>query len=344
MKTLCCLFFLCIILFSCSKEPVPDQEDLQEDKISVKKHDTIPYEYFYSIDFDENNDLWMQTMIEDTSVHLPPYSSYLPMKSLLIKYDGEIYTVYDGLLFAEMFFDANDNLWLHSGSQLMTFDRYENQIEVHYMVEDEESYIEQVYLDSQNNIWIEGSKNIGLLKQTKDGWEKQFSPTEYYKLHIDKNGDTYFSTLGNNVLKYSEGQAQVVGEESWTDHFILERRGLLTDDNNRLWVSAVGSNSLKISLAVFEDGEWKANNPPIDKEEEIHSLETMFLDKKGRLWVQNNKILNNKIEGNALFVLDHESWSQYEHITDDHIYDYAFDKNDNLWLSTYEKGIIKIDF
>jgi hypothetical protein len=60
--------------------------------------------------------------------------------------------------------------------------------------------------------------------------------------------------------------------------------------------------------------------------------------------VPNSKILNNKIEGNALFVFDNETWSLYEHITDDDIYDYAFDKNDNLWLTTYKKGIIKIDF
>jgi ligand-binding sensor domain-containing protein len=243
-----------------------------------------------------------------------------------------------------MFFDADENLWLYTGSQLMTFNPLENTIEVHYEVEDEESYIKKVYLDSQNNIWIEGSKDIGLLRQTKDGWEKQPSPTEYYNMHIDKNGDTYFATLENTILKYSNGIVQVVGQESWIHHFIIQRRGLLSDDKNRLWVSAAGSDSLKISLAVFENGEWKANNPPFINENERHSLETMFLDKKGRLWVQNSIISNHKIEGNALFVLENEAWFLYEDITNDHIYDYAFDRNDNLWLTTYKKGIIKLDF
>lgn len=334
------------LLISCKKENLKDLNESQPEanEISITQSSSIPYTYFYAIDFDRDNNLWMNTIIIDTSIYVPPASSYLPMKSLLICFDGEIYTIYDGLAFKEMFFDVNDNLWLYNGSQLMTFNKYENKFEVHYTVQDEESYIEKVYLDSKNKIWIEGSKNIGLLMQTKDGWKKQFTPSEYYKMHIDKNGDTYFSTLKNNVLKYSDGNEKVVGEETWKDNFLLDRRGLLTDDNNRLWVSVASSDSSKMSLAVFEEEKWEAKNPPIGNEEEIHSLETMFLDKKGRLWVQNNIIVDIKIVGNALFVLQNETWFQYEDIINDHIYDYAFDRNDNLWLTTYKKGIIKVDF
>jgi hypothetical protein len=55
MKILSCLFFLSVILFSCNEELVPVNGDLQEPEIIFTENDTIPYEYFYSIDFDKNN-------------------------------------------------------------------------------------------------------------------------------------------------------------------------------------------------------------------------------------------------------------------------------------------------
>lgn len=345
IKTSICIFTVSAIFLSCSKDNLPNSEDELDHEITITEYDTLPYKYFYSIDFDKNNDLWLQTIIEDKSVNVPTYSSYLPLKSLLIKQEGEKYIIYDGLAFIDFFFESGNNLWMYNSSVLMTFDETTKKSEVRFKVAHQESNIEKVHLDSKDNIWIEGSKNLGILKQNGNNWEKQYSPSDFDIFHIDKNGDTYFATNKTIVLKYKDGEAKVLGQSSSEGLFRFKISCIHTDASNQVWVGLRRIPGTSNLLAVFND-DWVLENP----EMEIESIENsevvfMFNDNAGRLWVVINIISKSSVSGNICFVRDGNSWSRFDGIeTDDLIWDYAFDKSDNLWFSTYKKGIFKVDF
>ena len=151
------------------------------------------------------------------------------------------------------------------------------------------------------------------------------------------------------ILKHSDGETKVVGQKAREDLFLYKSSNLCTDASDRLWVGvACGMlcDSWGKTLLVFEDDEWKINNPEIENGKETNQeIGFMFLDKKNRLWVVTNWIEKSSLVGNSFYVWGNNSWSQYKDVdSNDTIWDFAFDKNNDLWFSTQKKGVFKVTF
>ncbi len=341
-------FLLFSFLFSfCSEE---NFNDIQKKDYHITKTVSlsVPYTHFQSFDFDKDNNLWMLTTIADTSVILPPYSSYLPVKQLLIMYDGQNYFTYDGLPgIRDFFIDSNNNLWIYNSKRVSIFDKIKN-IGSKYIIDEEGAQIEKVHVDSENQIWIEGNRKLGLLKYNGIKWKKQYCPDNYTAFCIASNGETYFATRDKVVIKYNFNEPKVLGLKRREDLFKSLVRGIQVDELNRVWAGIhcnYQCKDLNAVLLTFVEGQWICNNPVDQNGNEIlQGIEFMLIDKKGKLWIESRASSNMPEQLNVLSYLDGNEWHQFQtYKKRETVVDYAYDVYDNLWFLFAEQGIVRMN-
>jgi len=213
--------------------------------------------------------------------------------------------------------------------------------------------IKALYVDSENELWV-GTINGGLNKfdREKNGFIR-FVPSKSAEnissLNIsaiveDKQGDIWIGTIGNGVNRYNKKTGkfkQYDLEKHDPDHRINSNvNKLFCDAEGNIWVGLNQSEVFKID-PVSEKITFFGLSRSNEGYSEVGSI-------KGIAQLKNGTILISSWSGN-LYQLNPATDNQIKLFVNRRFFDGNFltdivvDSNDNIWISTWEKGLYKTD-
>lgn len=311
--------------------------------------DSMPGSFFGNIALDSKGGLWLQTSEIDTSVHLPPYSSYLPVRSYLSRFYDNSYEIYDDRFKGakEMIIDKKDRLWFISNNRLF-FLNDNNYYDV-YLGDDESGYFEWITTDRQNNIWA-GGWNTPLLKITLD---------PKIKINVLSGNSTSLNSsagcFDNNNNLWIIMSPQDIGRRdtsgNWTvynpDNSSLPYQAfwcIISDKDNNIW-AGTGFPDSAINLMKFNGANWESVTIKDDNGEPVYGTVRHLYYANGKIWIVTEFTKNSAFDSNYLITFDGNVWNRiYDVPSDDGISDIEFDLTHKIaWIATWNKGLFTIN-
>lgn len=329
-------------LFSCEKENLIDQ---------IVDFKDMPGQYIMEMEIDNNNIFYFATSERDTSVEVPNWASYIPLKAYLSKREtetGKFEILDDDFIFVdEMLFDKNNNLWARNTKTIYMKDgeTYKEIIDL----SDTVGLFMFMAVDNENNIWA-GGLSTGLYKIDSNLDIKKFTPENsplprysMTNIHIDKNNNIWLAVWNNqgvlkiekdNWINYNSNNSNITSQNIWC---------LVTDKDNNLWIGT-GHDDKQISLMRFDGEQWETINPRNNKNEIITGTVRKLFADENKIYVVSEEVKNMTFSSNELLTFDGVSWNKINDLPeDDGIADLIIDNfRQKVWIRTLNKGIFKI--
>lgn len=339
MKKFIFLTILIISILSCSKEE------------NSKPHlfpDNLPGKFFGKIASDSQGNVWFETSEIDTTVHLPSYSSSIPIRTYLTKFHDNIYEVYDDKFIGakDMITDKYDNLWFISNNKIY---RQENNKYVElYKIDSETGYFEWITTDQKKNIWVGGWK-APLLKITLDSKIKinnvshNSSAANTSAGCFDKNNNLWvilshqeigtMDTLGRWTV-YNPDNSQLPYQSCWS---------ITSDKDNNIWVGT-GFIDPGINLMKFDGTGWASVTIKDDKGNPVYGTVRQLYSDNKKIWIVPELAKNGAFDSNYLITFDGSAWNRIYNVpSDDGISDIAFDvTGQRALIGTWNKGLFEV--
>jgi signal transduction histidine kinase/ligand-binding sensor domain-containing protein/DNA-binding NarL/FixJ family response regulator len=251
--------------------------------------------------------------------------------------------------------DDNNRLWIGTQNNgLYQYDRKEKKLEF-YELPESGRHIRSIYQDSFRRIWIGTSKGCYIYNETLNHLDPINYPEGLIENSIgiiteDQNGKIWIGTelflMNFSVRSFSLSEKfsfRIIAHgESSSRLSCPSINSLFADQDNNMWIGTAwgGLNMLKGSSTKFKlikhDSE-SANSLPNSPINAIAS------DKSGNLYLAT--MGTGKV---GLCALNSESGEVKELAVDKKFQGYVyqsmlFDSQSNLWVGTYNKGLLKID-
>jgi hypothetical protein len=336
MKKFIISSLLVISVLSCEKAEI-----LKPGKIS----DDMPGKFIGDMALDSEGGLWLMTSETDTTIHLPPYSSYLPVRVYLSRFYENKYEIIDdrfkGAL--KMIFDRNDRLWFINSKTLYYLN--DNKYVELYKLPDDKGLFEWIAIDQNNNIWVGGYSP--LLKVTVDPEIKveQISITSNSTAGcFDSNNNLWLALWDNGIGKrdnsgnwtfYNPSNSSLTYQNVWC---------LTSDRDNNIW-AGTGWNDNTVSLMKFDGANWQPVTVKDDKGNTVTGTVRKLYSDNSRLWIVSEQAVNNAFYSNYLITFNGNNWNRiYSIPSDDGIADIEIDvAGKKAWVGTWNNGCFNLD-
>ncbi len=179
--------------------------------------------------------------------------------------------------------------------------------------------------DREGNFWLATTTGLRRLRQklittlsVKDG----LNSNEIYPLLETTNGDIFIGSV-KGVNRYADGKITDLGLNYSAD-FPLYMRGLWEDDQARVWLGYQGEGG-------FGRFETPSSIRRIGKNDNPNGVTDFDSDREGNIWIAT--------EGGLYKYKDDQEIAHYttkDGLQNDKIITIHFDRNDNLWLGTFD--------
>jgi len=252
--------------------------------------------------------------------------------------------------------DSKDYLWIGTENGVKRFDRKHNKM-IHYKPGHSRGnllgeYVQAIIEDPDGNIWI-GTLGGGLNKHNPDGsfehftWPAMKGSDYVMSLCEDGNGRLWVGTMGDGLLRFD------VTEKKF-DRYMYDPDvprslsnnivpAILVDKSNTLWVGTEGGGLNKLELEKSQDPsrEFTHFRHDVSRAQSISNDRVYALceDRNGRLWVATGDGLDLYDRGQQTF----EHILSNGHSFTGQILGIVEDGRGNLWLSTMQNGLYKLD-
>lgn len=339
MNRIYLLLLIILGTLSCSKE---------EFLTPYTSNDGMPGKFFGKIALDSKGGLWLQTSEIDTTVKVPSYSSYLPIRSYLSRLFNDSYEIYDDRFkgAGEMIIDKYDRLWFISNNKLFYLNN--NKYDDIYEGSNESGYFEWISTDKNNNIWA-GGWNVPLLEINVD---------PKVKVNILSDNSTSLNSsagcFDNNNNLWLILSPQNIGRRAttgnWTfynpDNSSLPYQAfwcITADEDNNIW-AGTGYPDSEINLMKFNGTTWESVTVMDDKGMPVHGTVRQIYSAFGKIWIVTEFTKNSAFDSNYLITFDGKTWNRIYNVpSDDGISDIEFDLiNNKAWIATWNKGLFTI--
>jgi ligand-binding sensor domain-containing protein len=322
------LFFVsCEKHYSINRYAVPD-DNYPANSIAVIES-FYPEDYISTLEsvivqdfvFDSNNTMWVLT-----NMGLIKKDASEVSNSFLISYLGLGHSAYSITL------DHSDNLWINTSKGILLYEQVEDRF-THYSVENNNlptNYTSKVYCDENSKLYF--SCYAGVFKfennqwvldenfpQNLEGFDFMAIQINISKPSITKKDGFLWILMHSGVLKYKNDSTYEYFESS---NFFFPT-GIYTDNQNRIWIDAGTKTNM------FDGENWH------------------FFTIGNNLVVNEKYILLNKfgVPNGIDFFINNE-WKNLisdKYFTLQSFRDAGLDKDQNLWLSSSNGGIHRIN-
>ena len=343
-----------VSLFSCDKNSSSNGEkdsssNGEKDLNPPFSQQSMPGKYVGNITVDSKGGLWLQTNEIDTTDQMPPWSSYIPMRSYLSRFFDKSFEVYDNKFMGagDMIVDKYDRLWFISNNKVFYLDN--NKFNEVYKGSDDQGYFEWITTDRQNNIWAAGY-NVPLMKITL-GSEIKLNILSDTQISLNSPAGCFDNDNNLWLIMYPQNIGRRDTSGNWTfynpDNSSLPYQAfwcITADNESHIWVGTGYSNPA-INLMKFNGANWESvtirdDNGSIDTGTVRH-----LYNAGGRIWIVTELAENAAFAGNYLITFDGTSWKRINEIpSDDGISDIAFDLTARkVWIASWNKGLLKVN-
>jgi ligand-binding sensor domain-containing protein len=299
---------------------------------------------------DSEGGLWLITSEIDTTIHLPAYSSYLPIRAYLSRFYEDKYQVVDdrfrGAL--KMIFDKSDRLWFINSKKLFYLD--DNRYVELFELPDDKGLFEWITIDPDNNIWA-GGMSTPLLKITTvpeikvDQITNASIPTvNSTAACVDKDNNLWLTLWDNGIGKRDESENWTIYSPSNSSLPTYQNFWCLTSDKeNNIW-AGTGWNDNSINLMKFDGTNWQPVTIRDDMGNAITGTVRKLYSDNSRIWIVSEKAVNNAFDSNFLITFDGMAWNRiYDIPSDDGIADVEIDPSGNkAWVATWNNGCFEL--
>jgi len=329
---------LILALISCKNEAIS--------KIDFESIKTVNNAFISDFAIDSNNHLYYVTSEFDTTIAVPLYSSFIPMKYKLIKQespDGAVEIMdHDFLNADEILFDVDNALWVRTRDGIIkkTGDKYQ-------MVY--EGNMNFIAADGKNNIWA-GGFNTGLIKIDRDLNISQFTvdnsaitTNSITAIHIDKNDGVWVSLWDNQgILKvdngnftiYNSNNSTITSQDIWC---------IVSDKNDNIWIGT-GHDNDEISLMKFDGVNWIIQNPEYKGKMVKGTVRKLCAD-GDKIYVVSVKYEKDAFRANSLLTFDGISWEKLNIVPEEiPVVDIVMDYYRKIvWINSNRSGLYKME-
>jgi len=275
----------------------------------------LPCNYIYAIEVDKKKSVWFGTykgLIKQDRGNWTLYDS--SNSGLVTTYHNniEIHALESDSIIENLWigFKGKPLLFKYDGQNWLKFDSSNSPFT--------DGFINCLRIDVNNNLWIGAGLKYGLVKF--DGINWNIYNTQNTNLTSNVVSDIEFDRNGN----------------LW-----LALRYIAYKNNDGQWIVYEGG------LAKFDGNTWIVFNK-YNSGLPYNNVKSMAFDSSGILWISTWHTQAIGIEyGGGLTKYDGNNWTTYNiynsPLTSNTIFDIKIDKNNYLWLSTCEGGLVKYD-
>jgi hypothetical protein len=339
MKKILFLVIVIILNLSCSKD---------ENQLHRKSQDGLPGKYFGKIAFDSKGKLWLETSEIDTTVHLPSYSSSIPIRIYLSSFWDNSYEVYDDRFMGakEIVTDKYDRLWFITRNKvyLLDNDKYVNI----YEIDGTDGYFEWIKPDQEMNLWVGGWK-APLLKISLDpnikisNLSNNSTAANTSAGCFDKNNNLWVILSTANIGSmdvsggwriYSPDNSSLPYQTFWC---------ITADKDNNIW-AGTGFPGTGVNLVKFNGSFWEPVTIKDENGTPIHGTVRQLYSDNKRLWIVVEYTNANMFSNNFIVTFDGVSWRKINEVpSDDGITDIEFDyTTQKACVATMNKGLFEV--
>jgi ligand-binding sensor domain-containing protein/two-component sensor histidine kinase len=268
-----------------------------------------------------------------------------PSSAYTVDYIFKQLTVTDGLSQSTVFATIQDSrgyMWFGTINGLNRYDGYEFKVYNNNSTDStsiSDNFISALFEDDENYIWV-GTTNGFLNKfNRKTETFKRYHVNDYFDLIDVPEMDFY-----EYPLAFSRNQGNTI-------------TSIKQDANGYLWIGTWGNGLIRFDQK-HENGihyYHKSNDPLTLSHNRISDI---CIDKKNNIWVATfggglNRIviedhtdsLSKLTENAAVRFVHYEHKQEYKSsLSDNKIITLFEDRNENLWIGTYDGGLNKLDF
>jgi ligand-binding sensor domain-containing protein/signal transduction histidine kinase/DNA-binding response OmpR family regulator len=202
-----------------------------------------------------------------------------------------------------------------------------------------EGHIDEIFKDKDGNMWLlNRGKGLDVYYPSKNSFMANYHQTnkngymDFGKtLFVDSNGDFWFGTFGNGLVKYDSnlrkekrfsrdgnGKQYLTGNFIWTIH---------EDDNKRLWIGTDNG----ISIYNLREGRFTTS---ITKENTSLTHDIIYdvlIDSRGSAWIATQEGLDklDTLTGNIQHITEEQGLCHYKVST---LFE---DSKKNIWMGTF---------
>lgn len=338
----CFLFLLIFIsILSCTKEDNPKLHLFPEN---------LPGKYIGAIALDSKGGLWIITSEIDTTIKLPPYSSFMPMRNYLTRVYDNTYEVYDDRFVGaeKMIFDKNDRLWFYSYKKLYCF--IENRPVEQYKLPDDIGLFTWITADRDKNIWA-GGLSAPLLKITADNKIKINLITNPLKPLTSSTSACFDQDNSLWICLWDNSLAKMTSQGLWT-YYNPENSSLpyqnfwciASDKDNNIW-AGTGWNNESVNLLRYDGRKWEQITIKDDKGNTIYGTVRQLYCDNNKIWIVSETAVNAALDKTYLITFDGSKWNRIYNVPlNDGIRGIVIDlSRREAWVATLNNGILELD-
>jgi ligand-binding sensor domain-containing protein len=341
MKKYVILVIFIVLNIACEKTEISRSGFISEN---------LPGQFIGDMALDSEGGLWLMTSEIDTTIHLPMFSSSLPVRAYLTSYHDNIYEVIDDRFIGaeKMVFDKNDRLWFLTAKKV--FYSNGNEYVEAYKLPDNNGLFRWITTDLDKNIWI-GGLNTPLLKITVSPEIKidqiasaSLPTTNSTACHIDKNNNLWLAIWDNGIGKL-DNMGKWTIFNSYNSSLTFQNIWCITSDkNNNIWVGT-GWQNTAVNLMKFDGTKWEAITIRDDKGNTITGTVRKLYSDDNKIWIVSETSVNNAFDSSYLITWDGIKWNRiYDVPADDGLADIELDlAGKKAWIGTLNKGCIELD-
>lgn len=345
MKKIIFFTIILISLFSC--DAFRDENDNASDKLTGKFiSDNFPGKYLEAMTLDSKENLWLSTSEIDTSIHLPSFSSSLPIKHYLSRFSTDAFEILDNNFVGakKMTIDKNDKLWFITSNTVYCFND-QKPVEIFKLSTDMGSF-NWITSDQNNDIWACGL-GTPLIKIIQNPEIKIVNITNGIISstagHFDKNNNLWIALWTKWIGKldpngewtyYNPSNSSILDQNYWC---------ITSDKDDNIWAGTGSLNNNASNLIMFDGINWKQIAPKDEKGNRIYgTVRQLYYDGK-KIWIVSDVAVNSAFDSNYLITFDGVIWNRiYEAPLKDGISDIELDLlHDRALIGTLNSGIVQ---
>ena len=324
-------------------------------KVYNSQNSEIPDDVILSIEIDNDKTLWIGTM-----------------NNGLLKYDGtrwKKFNLSNSVLpnyINDLKIDSKKNVWFGLYKGLVKFDgmnwtQYDTSNSGLRQSHQGNIDVQTLECDLNDNLWIGLRGNPWLAKYDGKTWmnydstNSPLSSEIVTSLRSDLDNNLWIGTDGNGLVKLSGAKWQIFNTQNspLTSNIISD---IEIDSKRNLWIgfkeryfydyngSLIAYNG---GLAKYDGATWqiyKKENSGLP----YNNIGAIAVDIDGAIWISVPDPRAVGIEyGYGLVKFDGTNWTKFNiynsPLTSNTIFDISTDKENNLWLTTCEGGLVKFD-